>query len=395
MKPPISTTEATDIIAENLTQMKTEKISLVEALGRVLASDIVADRDAPPFDRVMMDGICISTFNHKLGSWRYQIIGTQAAGAEQMVLPKGEYAIEVMTGASLPEGANSVIPVEKIGLVDGYALPHDGLDVEDFQHIHQQGSDCKAGDTLVAAGTTLSANELAIAASVGAIELEAYRQPNIHLITTGDEVVDPAETPRDFQIRRSHSTAIRALLESNRLGSLTDEHLKDDPEIIEAKISESLSSAELDALILTGGISMGKFDWVAPLLEKLLGEPAFHGVAQRPGKPFAFWFTDTGKLIFALPGNPVSVMATMHRYVLPSLRKMLGQKTVAQTLPLAEDFDWDIPLTGILPYKSNNGSITIHPPRNSGDYICLHGTHGFIEIPPHAKIKAGQHLPVF
>jgi len=307
MKPLISAEEASTIITNSLVQLPTETISIDSALGRVLATDICADRDAPPFDRVMMDGIAISMYNHKLGSWRYQIIGTQAAGAKKMVLQKGEYAIEVMTGAPLPTDADAVIPVEQIDLQENYALPHEGLEVNDFQHIHKQGSDCKTGDTLIKAGTQLGANELAIAASVGATEIEVTRLPRIHLITTGDEVVPPSETPTDFQIRRS----------------------------------TALNKSDNDILILTGGISMGKFDWVAPLLEKLLGDPAFHGVAQRPGKPFAFWNKEQSPKVFALPGNPVSVMATMHHYVLPSLRSMLGIQqathatlTTGETLPL-------------------------------------------------------------
>ncbi len=394
MKPLIPATEASSIISDSLAQLPAETVSLDHALGRILATDIRADRDAPPFDRVMMDGIAISMYNHKLGSWRYQIIGTQAAGAKQMVLQKGENAIEVMTGAPLPTDADAIIPVEKYDLQDGYALPHEGIEVADFQHIHKQGSDGKAGDTLIKAGSKLGANELAIAASVGATELEVYRLPRIHLITTGDEVIPPSETPTDYQIRRSHPSAITSLIQAQQLGEVTHQHLQDDPEAIEAALKTALQDSNNDILILTGGISMGKFDWVAPLLKKLLGEPEFHGVAQRPGKPFAFWKGEDTPKVFALPGNPVSVMATMHHYVLPSLRKMLGMQQEAKTLPLAEDFHWELPLTGILPYKAKNGKITIHPPSNSGDYISLHGTNGFTCIPPHAKLSAGKTLPL-
>ncbi len=397
MQPLITTAEATQIIAENCLRVGSEMVILENAYGRVLATEISADRDAPPFDRVMMDGICINTYNHKLGSWRYQIIGTQAAGAEKMTLPKGEYAIEVMTGAPLPADANCVIPVEQIDIIDGYALPHDGIAAEDNQHIHPKGSDSKAGDTLLTPGTTLTANELAIAASVGATEIEVTRLPKIHLITTGDEIIDPSNSPTDYQIRRSHPSAICALITSQQLGNITTEHVNDDPKLIEQKLTSALTDPENDILILTGGISMGKFDWVAPLLEKLLSKPAFHGVAQRPGKPFAFWASNSenSPTIFALPGNPVSVMATMHLYVLPTLRKMLGKNNQPKNLPLAEDFSWDSPLTGILPYRSNNGKITIHPPRNSGDYLSLQGTNGFAEIPPHSDLKAGENLPLY
>lgn len=395
MQPLISVTEASSLIAKHQVTLGSETVALEDALGRTLASDILADRDAPPFDRVMMDGIAINTYNHVLGSWRYKIMGTQAAGEQKMVLPRGEFAIEVMTGATLPTDANAIIPVEKYDIAEDYALPHDGLELDDFHHVHRQGSDGKTGDILLKSGTILTPNELAIAASAGAIQLEVSRLPRIQLITTGDEVIDPSETPTDYQIRRSHPTAITALIKSQNLGIVTSEHLPDNPELIESKLSSVLADPNIDILILTGGISMGKFDWVAPLLQKLLGSPVFHGVAQRPGKPFAFWKSPSEKLIFALPGNPVSVMATMHRYVLPTLRKITGNQETTKHLPLAEEFNWELPLTGILPYNSNNGKMTIHPPRNSGDYISLHGTEGFTEIPPNSILKAGVDLPLY
>ncbi len=396
MKPLISSEEATNIISDSIEESKVEIISLdsaCESPGRVLATDILADRDAPPFDRVMMDGICINTYNHILGSWRYKIIGTQAAGAEKMILPKGEFAIEVMTGAPMPTDANAVIPVEKIDTVDGYALPHEGLEVDDLQFVHLQGTDSKQGDIVLPKGSVLGAAELATAASVGADQLEVYKLPNIALITTGDEVIQPHEVPTDFQIRRSHPAAIKSLINSNNLGNITDKHLPDDEEIIEEALKTAI--ADYDMVILTGGISMGKFDFVAPLLEKLLGEAAFHGVAQKPGKPFAYWKpSDNTPPVFALPGNPVSVMATMHRYVIPGLKYSMKQHH-KKSVSLADSFQWNNHLTGILPFKETNDGIIICPPRNSGDYLALVGCDGFVEVPPESKLCSGVTLAAF
>ncbi len=394
MNPLISPAEATKHITDSLVTTETEVVNLNDALNRVLAQDIVADRDSPPFDRVMMDGICINTYNHILGSWRYKIIGTQAAGEKKMLLPKGEFTIEVMTGAPLPTDANCVIPVEQIDIVDGYALPHDGIDADDYQFIHRQGSDCKQGEIILEKGTVLTANELAILASLGATEIKVSRLPKIQLLTTGDEVIAPEETPTDYQIRRSHPSAIRGLIDANKLGEISDQHLTDDPEAIESAIATALESN--DVLILTGGISMGKFDWVAPLLKKLLGEPAFHGVSQRPGKPFAFWKpTETSPVVFALPGNPVSVMATMHRYVLPALKQMLGQPLKTQKVSLAEDFQWNTPLTGILAYRLQDGKALICPPSNSGNHLALKGSQGFAQISPSSLHKADSLVEIF
>mgnify|MGYP000259431040 CR=1 FL=1 len=394
MKPLISTSEATELIQSSIVSVESEQVLLEDALDRILAEDITADRDAPPFDRVMMDGICLHSSQWEEGSWRYKIIGTQAAGEERKILPKGEFCLEVMTGATLPQDADCIIPVEQIDILDGYALPHDGIEVEAQRFIHKKGSDSKQGDILLTAGTRLGAAELAIAASAGKTELSVSRLPKLHLLTTGDEVIGPSETPTDFQIRRSHPAAIHALIKSNTLGTLTDEHLLDDEQAIEQAIASALKNN--DALILTGGISMGKFDWVAPLLEKLLGEPTFHGVAQRPGKPFAFWkSTDTTPAVFALPGNPASVMATMHRYVIPALRQMSGEKHIPRTALLAENFTWDFPLTGFIPYRLENGQAKLYSTRNSGDYIALAGTNGFAEIPPQSNLAEGYAVDLY
>ncbi len=396
VNPLITIQEAEDHILSSLAQLPVENIPLADALGRTLATDIKADRPAPPFDRVMMDGICINTYNYALGSWRYKILNTpQAAGAPAMTLPQGEFAIEVMTGAILPVDANAVIPVEKYDVIDGYALPHDGVEIDDDQFIHPKGSDTQQGDTILTAGTVLHSAELAVAASVGGVEIPVFQQPRIQLLTTGDEVIDPAETPENYQIRRTHPTAITALIKEKILGTIQHQHLADDPDAIETAIKSSLTGN--DVLILTGGISMGKFDWVAPLLKKLLGEPAFHGVRQRPGKPFAYWKpSTTTPAVFALPGNPVSVMATMHRYVLPALRQMQQQTPTNISAPLASPIHWKHNFPGIVPYKLIHGQVHLQIPRNSGDYLALAGTHGFAELStPSTDYPAGTLVSLY
>ncbi len=207
MNPLISISKATKLVHQGVVSLGTETVTLDDAHDRILAQDIIADRDNPPFDRVMMDGICINTYNHILGSWRYKIAGTQTAGEKQMVLPKGEFAFKVMTGAPLPTDADCVIPVEQIEFIDGYALPNEGLDAEEYQFVHKQGSDSKQGEIILKKGTRLGANELAIAASLGATKITVSTLPRINLLTTGDEVISPDETPTDYQIRRNHPSA--------------------------------------------------------------------------------------------------------------------------------------------------------------------------------------------
>ncbi|SHJ43419.1 molybdopterin molybdotransferase [Rubritalea squalenifaciens DSM 18772] len=389
--PLISMEEAESLILSSLEHLPAEHINADQAYQRVLRHPIFADRPAPPFDRVMMDGIAIHSSST---SKSFIISGTQAAGAPALHLIQPDHCLEVMTGAPLPSGTDTVIPVEQIEVSGQQATLLPTTTFEPGQFIHRTGSDCAADATALPEGIKLSPMELAIAASVGAMEMSVSKLPSIHLLTTGDEVIDPTETPTDFQIRRSHPSALIPLIEGNKLGKVKHVHLADDPDAIDQALAPSLEQA--DVLILTGGISMGKFDWVAPLLRKHLGEPHFHGVAQRPGKPFAYWKSHGSPSVFALPGNPVSVTATATRYLLPALMTMLGMKPTARRAPLAGDFLWSAPLTGILPYTMQDGCITLHPPRNSGDYLTLAGKQGFAVVSePKKQYTAGTLLDIY
>ena len=202
------------------------------------------------------------------------------------------------------------------------------------------------------------------------------RPPKILLITTGDEVIPPDQSPLPHQIRRSHAPAIRSSIESQQLGQLTNKHVPDTAEDLKSTLEEALEN--YDVILLTGGISMGKFDYVAPVMKSLVGDPLFHGVAQRPGKPFAFW---TGQSpIFALPGNPVSVMACLARYVLPALRQIRNESWKPQQYSLAHDTIWNAPFPGLVACQIFNNQIHPSPPRNSGDYTALAGSHGICEL---------------
>lgn len=422
MQQLISIEKAHALIAGSVPAPGAGEANLDKALGTVLAEDILADRPIPPYDRVMMDGIAIAHASYADGRRDFRIAGTQAAGMPALELTDPATCIEVMTGAPLPRGADTVVMVEDISTRDGTAHLRPDAVVSKNQHIHPLGSDKKSGAPLVPSGSLLGAPELAIAASVGRTQLLVHPLPRILLVTTGDEVIPPDETPEPYQIRRSHYHAIRAGIESHRLGVVRTVHVPDDPEALEHAIRSGIGNH--DAILLTGGISKGKFDHVAPVLRELAGEPLFHGVAQRPGKPFAFWLAETGRdshdapqhenkraraddddeggeeckraraddgaptcrgeeckrAIFALPGNPVSVMACLARYVLPALRQMRGEPWKPGTLPLARDLVWNAPFPGLVACRISQNQIHPQPPRNSGDYTALAGSHGICEI---------------
>ncbi|MGJ8678280.1 MAG: molybdopterin molybdotransferase MoeA [Akkermansiaceae bacterium] len=381
----ISVPQAESLIHSSLETMNTESIPLAQAQGRYLREDIFADRDLPPFDRVMMDGIAI-----RFSSWQelnraFAIEGIQAAGTAALSLKNSDHCIEVMTGCVLPEGCDCVVPIEQITITDQVAHIQVCASLRHGQHIHCQGSDTVEGTNLLQAGIQLQAPELSIAASCGMTTLQVSKLPRILIISTGDEVVEPHETPLPHQIRRSHSTALHASITGMKLGIVTDIHIADEQKTLQAAIEDSLLN--FDIIVMTGGVSRGKYDYVAPILEQICGSPLFHGIAQRPGKPFAYW-RQTGKQagaasppIFALPGNPVSVLACAARYLIPALYQMAtGQKFTPSQLRASGSFKCPSHFTGLIPSEIINGKINLQPPSNSGNFLALAGTQGVAEI---------------
>ena len=380
MQNLISVTQAENIIRQHLTTAAVEIVPLSKAQGRYLREDILADRPLPPFDRVMMDGIAIAHASFTSGNTHFPITGTQAAGTPALTLENADSCIEVMTGCVLPHGCDCIIPIEHIDLSEKTASLHSDASPQAKQHIHSAGSDTAAGEILLSSGQVLNAAELAVAASCGATHLKVSALPRILIITTGDELVAPEATPLPHQIRRSHATALAALITGMKLGTVDNIHIADDPVALKETITEALPAH--DILIFTGGISRGKYDYVAPVLTELLGSPHFHGIAQRPGKPMAFWKNPNSPLVFAHPGNPVSVMACAARYLIPSLVEILsGRSPNPQQLPATGSFHCPSHFTGLVPCRINNGRIQLVPPSNSGNFLALAATDGIAQLP--------------
>lgn len=391
MQSLIQVAEAESIILDSLPNLPAETVKLPDAVGRVLREDLEADRDLPPFDRVMMDGVAISYAAYARGKRDFLIESTQAAGEEVKKLTTSDNCIEVMTGCPLPLGCDCVVPVEQIEKRGEIVSLLEHTELNAHQHIHPSGSDAAQNTMLVSTGETLCAPELAIAASCGYAQLQASMLPNILCVSTGDELVGVHENPLPHQIRRSHASALSASITQNHLGKASDAHMLDNEVTLREFLAEKIQSMHhYDVIVLTGGISKGKYDYVAPVMKELLGEAKFHGVAQRPGKPFAFWSKENAPPVFALPGNPVSVMACAARYLFPALRKMRGEKWSPCLMPLAKSFGWQPPLTGLIASNLMNGKLYPCPPRNSGDYTALAGTHGVCEIPSASQQEEGQ-----
>ena len=380
----ISVAQAEQIILENTIKISTEKVLIDDALGRILAEDLCADRDFPPFDRVTMDGIAVQFFQIKAGQIIFEIEATAAAGNPQKTLQNAQNCIEVMTGAMIPLNTDMVIRYEDLAIHAKSAkitVPILGLKMG--QNIHQQGSDRKQNSVIVPKGRKISPAEIGVAATIGKHEILVQKRLRAVVISTGEEIVPITETPLPHQIRTSNGYALQASLKS---WGLETENilLPDNQEIIEQKIAEFLET--FDVLILSGGVSAGKFDFVPQALENQGVTKLFHKVSQRPGKPFWFGKTSENKIVFALPGNPVSTFMCLHRYFKKWLDASQGIDNEVVMAELTQDFSFKPELTFFLQVKLSyapTGKILATPVEGhgSGDLANLVEADAFLELP--------------
>src|SRR5688572_4494515 len=318
----VSVTEAEDIIFSKLVSPIIESVSLETSVNRVLAEAVSADRDFPPFDRVSMDGISIRFQEFKIGQREFPIEFIQAAGDLIKTIRTAGNCAEVMKGAILPNNTDTVIRYEDLEVKENSArILTDAI--TDGQNVHKKGIDCKQGDVLLDPGILLSPAEVALLASVGKTSVKVFSFPRTAVISGGDELVDISDTPQPHQIRRSNTYAIEAAMmqlnwRANRF------HFPDNKEVLLRSLRTVLN--DHDVLILSGGVSKGKFDFIPKVFEELGVKKLFHQVNQRPGKPFWFGASEEGKTVFALPGNPVSTYMCFYRYIKPWILKSLKVK---------------------------------------------------------------------
>ncbi|WP_114780640.1 molybdopterin molybdotransferase MoeA [Botryobacter ruber] len=389
----IQVDEAEKIILALAKDYGQELVPFEQALGRVLAEDLRTDRDLPPFNRVAMDGIAIRYEGFAQGHRTFTIKSTQAAGDAPAVLETATECIEIMTGAALPPSADTVIRYEDLEIQDGEATlltEH----VKQGQNVHEQGKDKKKYDVVAQANQVISPALLGIAAAVGATELPVKKLPKVVLISTGDELVPVHQPPLPHQIRQSNSYLVQAALQQYALQPDLL-HLPDDLSVTRMHLAECLQ--QYDVIIMSGGISMGKFDYVPQALEELQVEKLFHKVKQRPGKPFWFGRHAGGTLVFALPGNPVSTFMCLHRYFLPWLEASLGISGKSGLFAaLSQEVTFNPPLQYFLQVKisvNEKGQLLATPfaGNGSGDFSNLVEADAFLELPAEQNsFRAGE-----
>jgi molybdenum cofactor synthesis domain len=384
-RPLISPAEAEAQIRAQAALLPATSLPLAELIGATLRERVVAAYDQPPFDRVTMDGIAFAFAAYEQGRRAFRIAGTQAAGTPPLSLGNTEHCIEVMTGAMLPAGCDCIVPVEQLSVADGVARLEPEAAPQSRSNIHERGTDSRRGEELLQPGIRLGPAEVAVIAANGQTHALVSRPPRIAVISTGDELIEPGKPLAAWQIHRSNVYAVMAALQRRGFTQLTLDHLPDDPTILRERLAAHLQAH--DVLILSGGVSMGRFDYIPQVLGELGVRVVFHKVAQRPGKPLWFGVGTAGQTVYALPGNPVSTLVCFGRYVFAGLETSLGTaRRALESIVLAEPFEVKPALALFVPVQIASGpagrTAVPKPTHGSGDFTSLIGTDGFVELPP-------------
>jgi molybdopterin molybdotransferase len=394
----LTTAEAAQAIAKTMPAYVTETVRYTEATGRVLRQSVNAERDQPPFDRVMMDGIAVRFDSLAGGTRQFVIQGTQHAGDPVQTLGDDKNCIEIMTGGVLPQKCDCIIPVERITVDGNIATIEKDYETERHRFIHAQGSDHRQGQEVLRAGSRISPMDIAIIASCGLESVQVGQQPVVRVISTGNELVEPGSPIAEHQIRMSNGPALVAMMSQQGFVNTEHDHLVDEPALLKEHIANHLQEANV--LILSGGVSMGKADFVPQVLADLGVKMVFHKISQRPGKPMWFGTGPEKQVVFALPGNPVSALVCCRQYVLPALHQATGRiKAPQETAVLNEVVSFSPSLTCFLPVRVGSmadGKIgaTPVPTNTSGDFAALSGTDGYVELArDQSEFLAGDVVP--
>jgi len=387
--PLIDPAEAAELVLERTPLLPVEEVWLAAGSGRVLAEDLVAPNQLPPFPASAVDGYAIRAAD---GGGRLRVAGESAAGRPfDGALPEGA-AARILTGGVLPVGADTVVMVEDVVQDGDSVVVPEGFPAG--RNFHQPGSDLRQGEVVLRPGEVLGAAELGLAAALGFPRLNVRRRPRVALMSTGDELVEVGQEPGPGQIVDSNRWALLAALREAGTEVTVLGLAPDRPEALHEMVVGVL--AEHDVLVTSGGVSVGTHDLVKPLLESL-GEVHVGRVKLKPGKPFTFATLGGGRLAFGLPGFPVSSLVTFEVFVRPSLRKMQGfAQTQRPRLPVRLDYEAR-PSADRTEYQRvtlarRGGELVARSTgsQSSSRLMSLAGAHALVPVPPGAEgIPAG------
>ena len=396
----ISTKEAEKLILSLIPLSKSKRVDIEALDSFTLRQRCFSDRSYPPFDRVALDGIA-THYQQYQKYWCIQEM--QKAGEPPTKLLSHQNGIEIMTGAVLPEGCDTVLRYEDLIIKDGQASLKEGSTVRPFLNVHRTGTDCDQGDLLFDTGTRLTPVHWGALAAIGSHSVEVSCMPRIALVSTGDELVGVRAKPAAHQIRASNSYALLSALRSFGFRHITLAQTEDSSSKMQTLFDTLLNAHDL--LIVSGGVSAGKFDLVPTVLREIGVTQVFHKIRQKPGKPFWFGMGAPDKPVFGLPGNPQASLICLYRYVLPALRKMQGldkQRPLYAKLstPCSKKFHPLSEMTRFVPVSAfcdEHAMICAHTieTQGSGDFISLSKSKGFVEIPENELFHEGHPYPLY
>ena len=392
----ISVSEAIQIVRQQTHTLPVEQVPLPQALGRVLAQDVVADSDLPPFDRSQMDGYAVRAVDAQATPVRLRIVGESAAGRGwHQQLEEGQ-AVRIMTGAPVPSGADSVQQVELAHELKDGTVVELLESIEEGKSIVKRGSEIKAGETVLTTGTMINAAMMAVLAAFGYANVAVFQRPRVAVMATGTELVAVDQKPGQDQIRDSNNYSIAAYAE---LAGAVVQRLPltgDETSLLKRQIAEAAESCDL--IVTSGGVSMGVYDLTKAALKELDAELFFERVALRPGKPTVFARLPNGALFFGLPGNPVSVAVTFNLLARTALLAMQGASEPAlkqETAALARKVKGTVDRAAYLPVQlttNDDGELIAFPLKwgGSSDFVAFALTTALAIVPAGTKaLEAG------
>jgi molybdopterin molybdotransferase len=397
---PPSPNAAIDAVCAHLVPLEAESVSLAHSSGRVLAEAVHADRASPALDMSSMDGFAVRVADLEVMASATGLAiatgsGSEASIGQPPVSMRAAHAIRIVTGAPIPIGADAVVRHEDVRVQNGFAVLQIAASaVQTGAFIRPAGENASQGVEILQPGTLIGAAAIGALATFGTSSVRVHRRVRVAIITTGDELVTTDRTPAPWQIRDSNGSVLASLLWARAWIEVVEHlHAKDDADALAATLARALESA--DAVVLTGGVSMGHHDYVPQVIERLGAQTVFHRLPQRPGRPMLAAVlpragTRAPRLILGLPGNPVSVMVTARRLGIPMLGQLAGLPQGAFTAPrLHIDGDdgaqlgmWWFRLVSERVTTDGERRLQLLPTKSSGDIAAAAMSTGFVEVPP-------------
>lgn len=393
----ITVSKALKIVTRETPKLGIERIALEGSIGRVLAEDIIADSDLPPFDRSQMDGYAVKAADTTLAPVTLTLVGESAAGRGWRKTLRSGQAVRIMTGASVPTGADAV---QKLELARENGETVTLLEpTEKGRFIVPKGKGVKKGTTVLRSGERITASNISVPAAFGYAKVKVSKRTRVAIISTGSEIVEINKKPGRDQIRNSNSIMLKALCEQAGAVATVYPNVSDDVSNLKFQISDALLNS--DILITTGGVSVGKYDLTKLALKELGAEIFFERVALKPGKPTVFGRLKKS-LVFGLPGNPVSAAVTFYLFVRKVIAIMqssnsseLERATAIASKPIGSTKERDVYLPSAL-VISDDGRLLVEPLQWSGssDLVGFSRADVLAVIPKGSNVGAGQTIDI-